>query len=192
VLLAVADVCGKGLQAAMVGSSLHTMVRASADADPPLTELVERVNRHLCEWLPEHSFVTMVTAVIDPATGAMECVNAGHPPMVIVRAGGGITELQAAENAALGIADTRMESQRAGLGPGDVLAMYTDGLSELTNTEGEMLGHERLAEELSHICKVRRGDGVATVGKHLDVMLDAFRGGGVPTDDRTYLLAQRR
>ena len=66
VLCAIADVCGKGLHAAMVGSSLHTMVRAAADANPPLSGLVERVNRHLCAWLPESSFVTMVAVTVDP------------------------------------------------------------------------------------------------------------------------------
>ncbi len=192
VLLAVADVCGKGLQAALVGSSLHTMVRAAADVNPPLPRLVERVNRHLCEWLPEHSFVTMVAAAVDPRTGEIECVNAGHPPCFVVSPDGRLAELQAAENPALGIALATMSSQRTRLEPGELLAMYTDGLSELTNAAGEMLGVERLGEELAAICVATGRRGVAAIGASLNERLDAFREGELPGDDRTFLLAQRR
>ncbi len=192
VLLAVADVCGKGIHAAMVGSSLHTMVRAAADVNPPLPRLVERVNRHLCEWLPEDSFVTMVAAAVDPRTGDVEFVNAGHPPSFLVSSTGRLTSLQSAENPALGIAPASMASQRAHLGPGDVLAMYTDGLSELTNAAGEMLGVERLGEELAAICVASGRRGVAAIGASLNERLDAFREGELPGDDRTFLLAQRR
>jgi sigma-B regulation protein RsbU (phosphoserine phosphatase) len=191
VLLAIADVCGKGLHAAMVGSSLHTMVRAAADANPPLSRLVERVNRHLCEWLPEDSFVTMVGATIDPATGEMECVNAGHPPVLVLDGRGSLRQLQAAENPALGIAPVAMISQRTRLSPGSVLALYTDGLTELTNPEGEMLGVARLGEELSAIRAGTTG-GVAAMCAALIVRLDAFRRGEHPGDDCTFLLAQRR
>ena len=191
VLLAVADVCGKGLQAALVGSSLHTMVRATADSSPPLTQLVERVNRHLCDWLPSHSFVTMVAAVIDPATGELECVNAGHPPVFIADRRGALRLLQEAENPALGIALTPMISRRGRLEPGDVLAMYTDGLTELHNAHQEMLGQDRLGEELARICAARPPPRVAAIAEGLTAVLDAFRGGELPEDDRTFLLAQR-
>jgi serine phosphatase RsbU (regulator of sigma subunit) len=198
VLLAVADVCGKGLHAAIVGSSLHTIVRAAADANPPIAKLVERVNRHLCEWLPESSFVTMVAAVIDPKKGEIECVNAGHPPMFVVSPTGKLTELQAAENPGLGIDLVSMTSQRTRMLSGDVLAMYTDGLSELTNPEGEMLGVSRLGEALSVICTEEtrariqgQGGGVDAMCKALTERLDAFRKEELPRDDCTFLLAQR-
>jgi phosphoserine phosphatase RsbU/P len=192
VILAVADVCGKGLHAAMVGSSLHTIVRAAADVNPPLPRLVERVNRYLCEWLPESSFVTMVAAAIDPRTGEIEMVNAGHPPAFVAGLDGRLTQLQSAENPALGIALASMACQRTRLEPGEVLAMYTDGLSELTNASGEMLGVGRLGEEIAAICIASGRRGVAAVGASLNEHLDAFRAGELPGDDRTFLLAQRR
>jgi pSer/pThr/pTyr-binding forkhead associated (FHA) protein len=192
VLLAVADVCGKGLHAALVGFSLHTMVRAAADVNPPLPRLMERVNRYLCEWLPEHSFVTMVAVEVDPYSGAIDCVNAGHPPAFVVGLDGRVTQLQAAENPALGIAPATMSSQRAHLDPGDVLIMYTDGISELAAPSGEMLGVERLADELSAMCVAKGRNGVAAIGDALAARLDALREGALPADDRTFLLAQRR
>jgi hypothetical protein len=192
ILLAIADVCGKGLHAALVGSSLHTMVRAAADINPPLSRLVERVNRHLCEWLPESSFVTMVAVKIDPASGEIDCVNAGHPPMFVVGPDGKRIQLQSAENPALGIDLVSMASQRTRLDHGDVLAMYTDGLSELAGPSGEMLGVDRLGEELSALVASMGRRGVEAIGAALAERLDAFREGELPADDRTFLLAQRR
>ena len=191
VLFAVADVCGKGLQAALVGSSLHTMVRASYDTTPTLGDLVERVNRHLADWLPAHSFVTMVIALIDPATGHLECVNAGHPPVIIVDRRGELRLLQEAENAALGIAPTTFAVQRARLEQGDLLAMYTDGLTELRDEQKEMLGQDKLGQELGRIVVAERGGGVGAMSGALMQTLDNFRGAELPEDDRTFLLACR-
>jgi serine phosphatase RsbU (regulator of sigma subunit) len=192
VLLALADVCGKGLQAALVASSLHTMVRATIDGEPSLPALMERVNRHLCEWLPAHSFVTMVAAAIDPATGEIECVNAGHPPVLIVDRDGDLRALQSAENPALGVARARMVPQRALLELGDVLVMYTDGLTELRNGDKEMLGQERLGEGFARICAASPDHGSADIGEALARMLVAWSGVQLPEDDRAFLLAQRR
>jgi len=191
VLLAIADVCGKGLQAALVGSSLHTMVRAAADSSPRLAELMSRVNRHLCDWLPSHSFVTMVAAAVDPATGALECVNAGHPPVLIVDRRGEIRPLQEAENPALGIATATFATQAEKLAPGDVLAMYTDGLTELRNEQKDMLGQEGLGQELVRICAARRGQGAEAIRVALMEKLEDFRAGELPEDDRTFLIARR-
>lgn len=191
VLLAVADVCGKGLQAALVTSSLQTMVRASVDGVPSVAGLMQRMNRHLCEWLPAHSFVTMVAAAIDPATGAVECVNAGHPPALIVDRDGDLRALQAGANPVLGVAPFRVESQRTLLEPGDVLLMYTDGLTELRNPAKDMLGQERLGAGFARIGAAHRGQRSAQMAEALRRMLEDFRADQLPEDDRAYVLAQR-
>ena len=192
VLFTLADVCGKGLHAALVTSSVHTMVRASADSAPSLAALMERVNRHLCEWLPAHSFVTMVAVVLDPATGELECVNAGHPPVMIVDRHGGLRLLQSAENPALGVAAFRMEAQRARIHFGDVLFMYTDGITELRNPDKEMLGQDRLGERFAHLCVVSPGERSAILAERLRHLLDGYRGDQLPEDDSAYVIAQRR
>lgn len=190
-LVAVADVCGKGLQAALVTSSLHTMVRAAIDSRPSLPELMERVNRYLCEWLPADSFVTMIATAIDMETGELECVNAGHPPVMIVDRDGDLRCLQSAANPALGVALAEMESQRALFEFGDVLFMYTDGLTELRNSDKEMLGEDRLGEELARICAANPGETSASMAEALRKMLEGFRGEQLPEDDRAFVLAQR-
>jgi serine phosphatase RsbU (regulator of sigma subunit) len=191
VLFTVGDVCGKGLQAALVSSSLHTIVRAAADTNPPLADLMERVNRHLCEWLPAHSFVTMVAAVVDPRTGQLECVNAGHPPVIVVDRRGALRLLQEAENPALGMVPVTMATQLSRLEPGEVLAMYTDGLTELRNDVKDMLGQEQLGKHLGRICVERRAQGAEAMREGLMDALDTFRGDEPPEDDRTFLLARR-
>jgi phosphoserine phosphatase RsbU/P len=191
VLCTVADVCGKGLQAALVTSSLHTMVRASIESATSLSALMERVNRHLCDWLPSHSFVTMVAAAIDPGTGEIECVNAGHPPVLIVDRDGDLRFLQSAENPALGVAPFRVEAQRALLEFGDVLLMYTDGLTELRDVNKEMLGQDRLAERFARISAANPGERSSFMGDKLRAILDEFCGDQLPEDDRAFVLAQR-
>lgn len=191
-LFAVADVCGKGLQAALVTSSVHTMVRATTDGGRSLPELMERVNKHLCEWLPAHSFVTMVAIAVDPVTGETECVNAGHPPPIAVSSSGALRFLQSAINPALGIMTTTMESQRGTLAPGDVVLLYTDGLTELRNMSKEMLGQERLGDGFLRICMEDGAKGVSALSSGLRLLLEAFRGDQLPEDDRAFLLVRRR
>jgi phosphoserine phosphatase RsbU/P len=192
VLCTVADVCGKGLQAALVTSSLYTVVHASLDVDRSLPALMERVNRHLCDWLPSHSFVTMVAVAIDPATGEIECVNAGHPPVLIVDRDGDLRFLDAGVNPALGVEAATMESSRGLLEFGDVLAMYTDGLTELRDAAKEMLGQERLAHGFARICAALPGEGSAEMAAALNKMLADYQEGELPEDDRAFLLAQRK
>ena len=191
-LFAVADVCGKGLQAALVTSSVHTMVRATTDGGRSLPELMERVNKHLCEWLPAHSFVTMVAVAVDPVTGETECVNAGHPPPIAVSAAGTLRFLQSAVNPVLGVAPTTMESQRGTLAPGDVLLLYTDGLTELRNMAKDMLGQERLGDGFLSICMNDGARGVSAISSGLRQLLESFRGDQLPEDDRAFLLVRRR
>jgi serine phosphatase RsbU (regulator of sigma subunit) len=155
-------------------------------------ELVERVNRHLCEWLPSHSFVTLVAAAIDPRTGELECVNAGHPPVMIVDRDGDLRWLQAAENPALGMDEATWEPQRALLEFGDVLVMYTDGLTELRNPDKEMLGQDRLGEGFARICAANPGERSADMADALRRMLAKWSADQLPEDDRAFLLAQRR
>ena len=112
--------------------------------------------------------------------------------MLIVDRHGDLRALQSAVNPALGIDRVPMESERALLEYGDMLAMYTDGLTELRDGKKEMLGLERLGEGFSRICATRPGEGSAEIAEALRRMLDEFGGDQRPEDDRAFLLAQRR
>ena len=191
VLVAVADVCGKGLQPALVTFSVHTMLSALADSGRSVADLMDRLNQHLCEYMPEDSFVTMVCISIDPKTGTVECVNAGHPPPLVFPADGTPRFLQSAMNPALGVGRFEMKAQRSMLRDGDLLFLYTDGLTELRDPSRVMLGEANLAENVGSIYRKGAQGSLRDVGNEVTTMLDAYRGGELPEDDRAFLLARR-
>lgn len=191
VLLAVADVCGKGLQAALVSSSLHTLVRATLDSLGGLPKLARRTNRYLCSYLPTDSFVTMAILILDPRTGEVECINAGHPPPIVAKANGELRYLQSEENVAFGILDTEFELERSVLAPDEVLLLYTDGLFELMDLEGEPLGMERFSQGVADIVKSQPQAKTENYKADLMAMLEDYRGAGLAADDTTYLFARR-
>jgi hypothetical protein len=98
VLLAIAGVCGKGMQAALVASSLHTLVRATVDGGSPPADLMERLNRHLCRYLPDHVFVTMPCVAVEAQSGEMEVVSAGHPSAVVADPYGRVSSIDIGHN----------------------------------------------------------------------------------------------
>lgn len=191
ILCTVADVCGKGLQAALVTFSIHTMIRAMADYDLSVAEILERLNRHLCDYLPEDSFVTMISCAIDPRTGATEYVNAGHLPAFIFDELGNARKLGSAENPALGLTQCSFTTQTDRVSPGEVIFLYTDGLTELRNSAREMLGEDRLRDRFSAVYKKNRSNPIHGSAEALAAALDEFRGDELIEDDRAFLLARR-
>lgn len=191
ILLAIADVCGKGLQAALVASSLHTMVHATVDAGGTLHQLIHSCNSYLCNYLPEHSFVTMVLVVINTTTGEMEVVNAGHPPAFAISSDGRVRQLQSEENIALGMMETTMEIERSMLIGDEVLVMYSDGLTELVDENQVALGEDRLSAGLCQIVRQEPTADVEVYRERVVQMLDSFRGSQLASDDSTFLVARR-
>jgi serine phosphatase RsbU (regulator of sigma subunit) len=190
-LLTVADVCGKGLAAALVSSSLHTMVHGGVAAGLDLRGLMRTLNAYLSTTLPGESFVTMVVAAVDPATGTVECVNAGHPPPLVINPGQAPRELHSGENLPLGCDATEyMQSHSYELSPGGLLALYTDGLTEQTDDAGELLGMAGLTAWIGDICAAQ-GITAAAAADALTQRSEALRGSRPPDDDRTFLVARR-
>ena len=194
VLVAVADVCGKGLRAALTTSCVHTMVHAAARAGTPLPELMWRLNDHLCETLAEHHFVTMLALAVAPEDGAIECVNAGHLPAFVVDGAASLRRIEGAQNLPLGVVPGELDPGAPDvLGPGDWLTLYTDGLSELPMPEGGMLGVEGLAERVREACR-NAGNGASTakgVADELMRQVHAIQGERAAGDDYTVLVARR-
>lgn len=190
-VLACADVCGKGLPAAIISSTVHSMVHACQHAGIGLVEMMRTLNDYLYQYLHESSFVTMAALVIDPATGAYELVNAGHPSPIVIAPDGTLNELQSGENYPLGILPFEITSQTGTLGSNRLLAMFTDGLTELTDENEEQLGPERLAAHLRELYAGGGGASAQSVADALTKLLDRYQGDRLPLDDRTFLLARR-
>ncbi len=191
VLLVLADVCGKGLPAALVTSSLHTMVHVSARADLDLQAMMNNLNEHLCESLAEGTFVTMVAVDLDPATGKLECVNAGHPPIFVLDPNGGLRHLQHSANLPLGIAPRPLSLEKDTLELGHLLTLYSDGLTELPDENGQLLGVEELGQYLMAIYAGKENQPVELCADALIREMEKLDNGRDPTDDRTFLLARR-
>jgi sigma-B regulation protein RsbU (phosphoserine phosphatase) len=115
--LCIADVCGKGLPAALLVSSLQATVRAFVDEQTPLHDVVARINRALCRQGAHGRFVTLFLAVLDVREGAMRFCNAGHNPPILVRPNGTVSRLDAG-GTVVGVFDgAAYDSGRTAMGP---------------------------------------------------------------------------
>jgi sigma-B regulation protein RsbU (phosphoserine phosphatase) len=191
VLLALADVCGHGLAAALITSAVHTLIHAAVRRGADLLELADGLNQHLCETLARDSFVTFTALALNPADGTMQYVNAGHPPPVVIRADGGVRPLPAGLNLPLGLDPAPLESQAQQLDKGELLAIYSDGLNEQTNHAGAMLGVPALIEKIQSICTTSPNKTAVASAEELDQFLSDRRGNRPPNDDQSFLLARR-
>ena len=192
--LAVADVCGKGLQASLVTSSLHTLVRTGLKARMPLPMLMQLAHDHMVEYLPEGSFVTMLGTCLEGTTGEAEFCNAGHPPVAIIAPDGEIREIgngDAGFNMPLGIGNEAITSGQFTLAPGETMAIYTDGLTDLEDQNGAALGDRQLLTVLRNSLLRHSGNPLVDAIGSFSQAIDAYRNGRLPIDDRTLLLCRR-
>jgi serine phosphatase RsbU (regulator of sigma subunit) len=192
VLLAIADASDLGLPAALTALRLHSMVHTALYADMPLADMMQSLNEQLLQFLPESSFVTMAALIVDPASGAVACANAGHQPPLIFRPDGEWREVQVADNFPLGIAPMQIVIAQAELAEDELLALVTDGLTQVDDGEGHPLGSQGLAIHMSQLCQTKGRPEPADIARRLEQMLDAFAADQAQRDDRTYLLAARR
>lgn len=143
-LVAVADVTGKGVPASLLMANLQASLHVMLPMDLTIEEAVGHINRVVCENTDFDKFITFFVAILHRETGEMHYVNAGHNPPMLVRANGTI-ELLETGGLLLGVmSGVRYERGTATLEPGDVLALYTDGVTEAMNAEGEEYQETRL------------------------------------------------
>ena len=144
----IADVCGKGLPAALLVSSLQATVRAFADGDAAPHEAVTRINRALCRQGAHGRFVTLFVAVLDTREGVIRYCNAGHNPPILVSANGTVSRLEAG-GAVVGVFDAASYTGgRTVVGTGDRLLLFTDGLVEAGLSSEREFGDDHLVDTL--------------------------------------------
>ena len=190
--LTLADVCGKGLPAALVASSLHTTVRLAVRAGMDLASLARYLNEHLLETMHYQTFVTMVCAVLDPETGCFQYINAGHPPPLVLGPGSELRALKAEMNFPLGLSDDDpIQTCEECIQPGQLLVFYSDGIIDLTNPEGKHLGSDGLREQVARLYAAGPDLPAAELAERFSRTLDDVQAGSLPLDDRTFLLVKR-
>src|SRR5262245_34840104 len=144
--LSIADVCGKGLPAALVMSSLQASVRAFALADPTPRSVVYQVNQALCRNVDLRRFVTFFYGVYESNTRCLTYCNAGHNPPAIIHADGSTLRL-ATGGMVVGMVDVATYEQgETTLDAGDCLVLFTDGITEAESSDGAEFGDDRFLE----------------------------------------------
>jgi len=193
VLLAVGDVSGKGLDAALAMSSLHACVRSQVQATgaraETLPELVARVNRYLCDSLPYNKFAPLFCGALDPGGHTLAYVNAGHNPPLLLRRDGEVEELAATGMPAGLDRAAGYDLVTRDLRPGDVLVAYSDGVTDASpqGLGGEPLGSEGLAAMVGPLRHLPARE----LLDRLDDALVELMAGHEPDDDMTLVVAKR-
>ena len=186
----IADVADKGMGAALYMALSRTLIRTYAvefDTQPEL--VLNAANRRIIADAGAGLFVTVFYAVLDPSSGELTYANAGHNPPYLLSAqnGNGVMELDKT-GVPLGILDSMIWEQRAvRLDPGDVLLLYTDGITEAQNSQEEFFDEDRLRE----IVRGSRGRQAVDIQDSLIAQVDDFVGGAPQFDDITLMVVVR-
>jgi serine phosphatase RsbU (regulator of sigma subunit) len=186
-LVALGDVSGKGTAAALLMSSLHASIHAQVAAETPLDHTITAINKYLVENTPANRFVTLFVAELTPATGDLKYINAGHNPPLVGHADGTIEQL-ASGGLPLGIMDfAEYEVGQIVMKPGDVLVIYSDGVSEANNLAEEEFGMDRLIE----VIKSNITRSASAIRDKVESALSEFTGTAAPNDDITLVIVKR-
>jgi len=183
-LMAVADVAGKGLASAIMSMSFRAAFRGMAVMGMPLGELATRMNQH--HWAEgeeaRRRYVTAIFLRLRPEPGEIEIVNAGHNPGFLIAPGKEAYQFNAAGTPLGLFPGMSYTSESCDFPPGARLLFYTDGLTEVFRGDEEF-GPERLLDEFLR-CPSRKADGILDA---LWTAIEAFAEGGPKTDDMTAL-----
>ena len=186
-LLCVVDISGKGLFAALLMSNIQATLRALLSREPSLGALTIHTNDLLHATTPSNRYATAFLAKYEPASGHCRWVNCGHNDGIVLRASGEV-EMLACSGLALGLFAGRVyEEQSFDLAPGDLLAIYSDGVTEANNIKEEEYSTERLIEML----RAHRERPAAEIVSEILDDIDRFVGAAPQFDDITLLVIRR-
>ena len=184
----IADVTGKGIAAGLMMAFARPVIHAALDAALGPAVALERTNRILVEELHTRLFITALVGSLDAGTGRLRVANAGHEPPLLVPGNGrpivNVTcgGLLLGAFTSLGLAEIEVE-----LEPGDLLLLYTDGVTDAADETGERFGEPRLYATLD----ATRGRSAHEVVAGIRDAVAAFRGAVEPTDDVTIVAVGR-
>ncbi len=183
-LIAIADVSGKGVPAALLSSMLQASLRTQAGVVGSTAAIMGNLNRLVCESTSRQQFATFFLALVDERTLTLTYTNAGHNPPLLLRPGAP-PRMLATGGTVVGMLDfVVFEQEQLVLAPGDRVIAYTDGLSEARRPDGEMFGDDRVAD----VAATLDGDLSAEAAcEHLLAELRGWLAGREAGDDVTVL-----
>jgi serine phosphatase RsbU (regulator of sigma subunit) len=187
VAILVGDVAGKGMPAALLVSSLQARVQVLFDEPDQLDSRVTRLNRAIKTNCPDNRFITFFIGVLDPQEGCFTYCNAGHNEGIVVHRDGSVERLEAT-GLILGImAGAVYAKQVCQIEPGDLLVLFSDGISEASRLDGEDFGEDRLVELL----REHRSESAQAIIETVIQRVTEFIAGAPPADDITIVVAKR-
>ena len=180
----VADVSGKGIPAAMFMMTSKTLLKSYAESGMSVEEVFTVANEKLCEGNEAGMFVTAWMGLLNVKTGKITFANAGHNPPLVKHADGSYTYLKSRPGLVLaGMEGIRYRKNELQLEPGDVIYLYTDGVTEATDSQSGLYGEERLLDTLN-----RHSDtDPKSICDSVKADVDAFVGEAPQFDDITML-----
>ena len=185
---ALGDVSGKGAGAALMMMVLRATVHSAASKiEKDVVSIMSETNTAMFHNSPEQAYVTFFVGDLDPKTGELLYVNAGHIPPIVYRAKSDAIERLETGGTVLGMFEvTPFEQGKSKLDAGDALVVFTDGISESWGADGEEFGEERLGELVRKKAKLTASELMNTIQKEVDSFAT-----GRATDDRTLIVIKR-
>jgi sigma-B regulation protein RsbU (phosphoserine phosphatase) len=189
--IAIADVSGKGVPAALIMAMCRSVLRGNAQGNPSAADVLHKVNRQLYPDIQEDMFISMAYMIVDDRTKEVTLARAGHDAPLLCTSTGVISKLNPA-GMALGIDsgnvfDRITVNHQFILAPGDTLLLYTDGITEALDADGEEFGLDRL----SQILRVAVGENPQELVQRISDEVTGFSGAGPQHDDITMVAIRR-
>ncbi|MFN0085791.1 MAG: SpoIIE family protein phosphatase [Blastocatellia bacterium] len=192
-LICVADVSGKGLPASLLMSNMQATMRALLGRIPSLTELATHTNSLLYATTPSNKYITAILVELNPLTGKGRFVNAGHTDCLLLRANGEAEWLQST-GMPLGLIEPELialsspySEKSFEIHPGDLLALFSDGVTEAQDEEENEYGEARVADFLRPIA----GEPAEVIVDRVFEEVDRFAGTAPQYDDITMFVIKR-
>jgi sigma-B regulation protein RsbU (phosphoserine phosphatase) len=186
--ITIADVSGKGVPAALLMANVQGLLRAFCSGERELTEAIRQVNRSVTRAASGGKFITLFYGEVDFSRGLLAFTNGGHNYPILRRRDGAMEELTQG-GLLLGLFDDAVyERGEVPFAPGDALLLYSDGISEATDSRGDLFGEERLRSLWLGCSTVPTGE---VIGRLL-ADVEGFRGSAGQSDDMTALVVGPR
>ena len=183
--LAIGDVSGKGVPAALLMASLQASVRGQSQAAHRVADLMTHVNRLVCDASPENRYATFFYGEFDPATRRMVYTNGGHNPPMLLRLGE-VLRLETGGPPVGLFRLSRYDQDEIALEPGDILVLFTDGISEAENPAELEWGEDALIEAVRSNLASPPAEMIASILESADT----FAAGAPQHDDMTLVVAR--